>query len=43
MKKGMIIGLSIAGGIILLLLILVMWGVGSYNKLVNLNEAVNSS
>jgi LemA protein len=43
MKKGMIIGLSIAGGILLLILILVMWGVGSYNKLVNLNESVNSS
>jgi LemA protein len=43
MKRGMIIGLSIAGGILLLILILVMWGVGSYNKLVNLNEGVNSS
>jgi LemA protein len=43
MKKGMIIGLSIAGGILLLILIIVMWGVGSYNKLVNLNESVNSS
>jgi LemA protein len=43
MKRGMIIGLSIAGGILLFLIILVMWGVGSYNKLVNLNEGVNSS
>src|SRR5674476_736462 len=43
MKRGMIIGLSIGGGILLLILIMVMWGVGSYNKLVNLNEGVNSS
>jgi LemA protein len=43
MKRGMIIGLSIAGVILLFLIILVMWGIGSYNKLVNLNESVNSS
>ncbi len=43
MKKGMIIGLSIAGGILLLILIVAGWSIHSYNNLVNLNEAVNQS
>ena len=41
MKKGMIIGLSIAGGILLLIIIFIMWGVGTYNKIVTLNQSVN--
>jgi LemA protein len=43
MKKGMIIGLSIAGGILLLILVIAIWSIKSYNNLVNLNEAVNQS
>lgn len=43
MKRGMIIGCSVAGGLLLLILILVMWGVGSYNKIVTLNETVTQS
>ncbi|MDR3625808.1 MAG: LemA family protein [Ignavibacteriaceae bacterium] len=43
MKKGMIIGLSIAGGVLLFVIILIMWGVGIYNNLVTLNETVNQS
>jgi LemA protein len=43
MKKGMIIGLSIAGGVLLFIVIVIMWGVGIYNNLVTLNESVNQS
>ena len=43
MKKGMIIGLSIAGGVLLFVIILIMWVVGIYNNLVTLNETVNQS
>lgn len=43
MKKGTIIGLSIAGIIILLLVILVSWGIKTYNNLVTINEEVNQS
>ncbi len=43
MKKGMIIGLSIAGGIILIVAIFIMWGISTYNNLVTLNENVNQS
>lgn len=43
MKRGMIVGCAVGGGILLLVLILVMWGVGSYNKMVTLNETVNQS
>lgn len=43
MKKGMIVGLAIGGGLVLLLLILFMWGKNTYNRLVTLNEAVNQS
>ncbi|MGA7723073.1 MAG: LemA family protein [Ignavibacteriaceae bacterium] len=41
MKKGMIISLSIVGGVLLFIVILIMWGVGIYNNLVTLNESVN--
>ncbi|OGU83561.1 MAG: LemA family protein, partial [Ignavibacteria bacterium RBG_16_35_7] len=43
MKKGTIIGLSIAGIIILLLVILISWGISTYNNLVTINEEVNQS
>jgi LemA protein len=43
MKKGMIIGLSIAGGVLLFIVIVIMWGIGIYNNLVTLNESVNQS
>ena len=37
----MIISLSIVGGVLLFIVILIMWGVGIYNNLVTLNESVN--
>lgn len=43
MKKGMIVGLSIAGGILLIVAIAVIWGISAYNNLVTLNETVNQS
>ena len=43
MKKGMIFGCSVAGGILLIVAILVIWGINSYNNLVTLNETVNQS
>ncbi len=43
MKKGMIIGCSIAGGVLLIVAIFVMWGISTYNNLVTLNESVNQS
>lgn len=43
MKKGTIIGLSIAGIIILFLVMLISWGVRTYNNLVTINEEVNQS
>lgn len=43
MKRGMILGCSVAGGILLLLIILVVWGIGAYNNLVTLNEEVNQT
>ncbi len=43
MKKGMIIGCSIAGGVLLIIAIFVMWGISTYNNLVTLNESVNQS
>lgn len=43
MKKGMIIGLSIAGGVILIIAILAMWSIRAYNNLVTMNESVNQS
>ena len=43
MKKGMIVGCSVAGGVILIIAILVIWGISTYNNLVTLNETVNQS
>lgn len=43
MKKGAIIGLSIAAIVILFLVIIISWGVKTYNNLVTLNEEVNQS
>ncbi len=43
MKKGLVIGLSIGGGLVLLLIILFTWGKNVYNNLVTLNESVNQS
>jgi LemA protein len=43
MKRGMIVGCSIAGAVILILAILIFWGIGAYNNLVTLNEQVNQS
>ena len=40
MKKGTIVGLSIVGGFLFLIIILIMWGIGSYNKIVTLNQSV---
>lgn len=43
MKKGMIVGCSVAGGILLIIAIIVIWGISIYNNLVTLNENVNQS
>jgi LemA protein len=43
MKKGMIVGLSIVGGFVFILFILIMWGISSYNKIVTLNQTVVQS
>jgi len=43
MKKGWIIALSIIAVIVILLIAVISWGVGVYNKLVSLNESVNQS
>lgn len=43
MKKGTIIGLSIAAIIILFIVILISWGIKTYNNLVTINEEVNQS
>ena len=43
MKKGMLIGCSIAGGVLLIVAIFVIWGISTYNNLVTLNETVNQS
>lgn len=42
-NKGLIIGLSIAGVILLAIFMLIMWGVGVYNNMVTLNESVTKS
>ena len=42
-SKGLIIALSVVGGLLLVAVIAVMWGVGAYNRLVSLNEGVNSA
>jgi LemA protein len=43
MKKGLVIGLAIAGGFVLLLIILFSWATGIYNTCVTSNETVNKS
>lgn len=43
MKKGLLIGLSIGGAILLGIILLFMWGTRSYNNLVTLNEDVNKN
>jgi len=43
MKKGTIIGLSVAGIIILFIIILISWGIKTYNNLITINEEVNQS
>ncbi len=42
-NKGLLITLSIIGVIVLFVIILVVWGIGSYNNLVTLNESVNQN
>ena len=39
----MILGCSIAGGVLVILIILVVWAVGAYNNLVTLNEEVTQT
>ena len=43
MKKGWIIALGTIAIVVLLVIMIVGWGVGVYNKLVGLNEGVNES
>ena len=43
MKRGMIVGCSIAGVILIIIAIMVFWGIGAYNNLVTLSEGVNQS
>ncbi len=43
MKKGMIVGCSIAGGILLIIAIFVIWGIGTYNGLVSKNQEVDKA
>ncbi len=42
-SKGLIIALSVIGGILLVGIVAVMWGVGVYNKLVAMDEGVNGA
>ena len=42
-SKGMIIALAVVGALLLVAVIAVMWGVGVYNKLVAMDEGVNSA
>lgn len=43
MKRGMILGCSIAGAVLVIVIILVVWAVGAYNNLVTLNEEVTQT
>ncbi len=43
MKKGTQIGCAIGGVILVIIAAIVIWGVSSYNRLVQLNEGVNES
>ena len=42
-SKGLIIALSVIGGILLVGVFTIMWGVGIYNKLVAMDEGVNGA
>jgi LemA protein len=42
-SKGLIITLSVVGGLLLIAVLTIMWGVGIYNKLVALDEGVNGA
>ncbi len=42
-SKGLIVALSVIGGILLVGVFTVMWGVGVYNKLVAMDESVNGA
>jgi LemA protein len=42
-SKGLIIALSIIGGLLLVGVFTIMWGVGVYNKLVAIDESVNGA
>lgn len=42
-KKGLIIALAVIGIVVIFGIILVVWGIGSYNNLVTLNESVDQS
>jgi LemA protein len=42
-KKGLIIALAVIGIVVVFGIILIVWGIGSYNNLVTLNESVNQS
>ena len=43
MKKGVLVGCSVAAVVLVVVIGLVMWGVGVYNNLVGLNESVDQS
>ena len=43
MSKGLKIGLGIAGGIIIIIFLIVSWATGKYNSFVGLNESVKSA
>lgn len=43
MKKGLVIGLAVAGGFLLLLIILFSWATGIYNNCVTQSETVNKT
>jgi LemA protein len=43
MKRGLLVGCSIAAVVLIIVVALVGWGVGVYNNLVSLNEAVNQN
>ncbi|MHB8904776.1 MAG: LemA family protein [Melioribacteraceae bacterium] len=43
MSKGLKIGLGIAGGIVIIIFLIVSWATGKYNSFVGLNESVKSA
>ncbi len=42
-NKGLLIGCGTGAFIVIVIAILVLWGIGTYNKLVSLNEGVNQA